>query len=202
MAGSAAQVDWYQIDWDDWRARHASLTFADQQAFYQRVAEIYPHQQSFDAALCHDAFDFIAGEDLDVLELGGWDGALAGLMLGRSDVSRWTNCDLIEVPQVCRHEGYVLHVLQDYLWYMPERRADVFVACHTIEHLSVAELSKLFDWVRAAYVYLEAPIGAVGKDWRGYPGSHILDIGWIEVRAMLEKRGYHWVAENLWRFEP
>ena len=195
-------IDWFQIDWDQWRREHHNLTFADQQAFYQRVAELYPHQQSFDALVCHEAFDRIADEDLDIVELGGWDGALASSMLTRPDISRWTNYDLVEVPQVCRHPAYRLAILEDYLWSGDPIKADVFVACHTIEHLTSEELEKLFDWLRVKYVYLEAPLKLEPYDWTGYPGSHILEIGWNEVAEMLKSRKYGWVAPNLWRYEP
>ena len=191
-------ADWYQIDWDDWRVAHPSMTFHDQQEFYSRVLDLYPRQQSFNPKICHEAFDYIAGEDLAVLELGGWDGGLASQMLHRSDVARWTNIDLIEVPQVCRSERYEFQVLTDYLWNLPQVEADVFVACHTIEHLSTAELAELVGWLRSPFVYLDAPLKMYPLDWTGFPGSHILDIGWEGVNELLEASGYESVFAGLW----
>ena len=195
---SSTTVDLFQIDWDEWRREHANLTFADQQAFYSRVAEHYPHQQSFDAVAAHDVFDFIPEERLDVVELGGWDGALAAIMLSRSDISRWTNYDLVEVPQVCRHANYRLELLRDYLWNQEPVRGDVFVACHTIEHLTARELELLFSVLLVPYVYLQSPLKFEPVDWAGYPGSHILEIGWNGVAELLQVCGFVCVGPGLW----
>ena len=188
------------IDWDRWRQAHASLTFADQQAFYEKVAVAHPEQRSFNPASAGAAFDYIAGENLVVLELGGWDGYLASLMLERGDIFSWTNYDIVAVPQACSHPCYRLVVLEDYFWNQPQARADVFVACHTIEHLTTAELAKLFNVLRTPYVYLEAPLPDVGStNWAGYAGSHILELSWVQVDEFLQEHGYKWQMTNLWQ---
>jgi hypothetical protein len=187
------------IDWDAWRSEHASMSFADQQEFYGEVAVAHPHQQNFDLAHAHATFDHISGLSQDVIELGGWDGALAEAMLDRVDIARWTNYDLVEVPQVCQREDYHLRILDDYLWNEGAVKADVFVACHTIEHLTAAELEQLFDVLRVRFIYLQAPIAKQsGQTWSRYFGSHILEIGWDAIDALLLARGYVVVGENLW----
>jgi len=179
------------IDWDEWRSSYDDMDFADQQAFYRLVAQLHPTQQSFDPESANGAFDVINGLELSVVELGGWDGRLASGMLTRADVGSWDNYDLLEVPQVCTHLGYRLLVLDDYIWKRPIV-GDVFVACHTVEHLRVRELAELFDALRTFWVYLEAPITQDGADWTGYRGSHILEVGWREIGEMLSLRGYTW----------
>jgi hypothetical protein len=182
-----------EIDWDKWRVDYDRMTFADQQEFYKLVAELHPHQQSFDPAAINEAFDVIKGHDMDVVELGGWDGRLASSMLGRDDILFWENVDLVEVPQVCSHPAYRLRVLKRPAW-DDLLVGDVFVACHTIEHLKARELALLFDCIRADWIYLEAPLEQGGHDWKGYKGSHILEIGWEEIRDMLDVRGYSWAG--------
>jgi hypothetical protein len=198
------------IDWDAWRSEHASMTFADQQEFYGSVAVAHPHQQCFDLPHARSTFDHISGligflppdwPGLNVIELGGWDGALADALVSRDDISSWTNYDLAEVPQVCTSTKYRLEVLSDYFWnrnltYVP----DVFVACHTIEHLTGAELEQLFDVLQVKFIYLQAPIvKQSGQTWNGYVGSHILELGWDAIDELLVARGYVVCGPHLWR---
>lgn len=188
------------IDWDAWRAQHATLTFNDQQAFYRRIAAAHPWQRSFHLPTVQEAFDHIDDHGLHVVELGGWDGALAHAMLNRGDIATWRNYDIVGVPQVCTDPRYGCEVLSDYLWNRDSVRADVFVACHTIEHLTASELTQLLDVLDVNYLYLEAPLPSVGApDWTRYEGSHILEWNWPQVEEALVQRGYRSCATNLWQ---
>jgi len=186
------------IDWDVWRAEYDTMSFADQQAFYQRVADLHPEQRSANIPRAHAAFDGIGGEDLTVVELGGWDGTLAASMLTRGDVCGWTNFDIVGVPQRCARLEYHLIVLDDHLWNVYEPFGDVFVATHTIEHLKARELKLLFDCLRVDWIYLEAPLDDGPRDWAGYPGSHVLEIGWDGVNDLLSERGWVALGGGLW----
>jgi hypothetical protein len=191
-------TDW-ALDWDAWRRDHAEMSFAEQQAFYERVAEEYPRQQSFDLEATQRAFNTIGELGLTVVELGGWDGALAEFMLARGGIVSWVNYDIVAVPQVCEHPAYRLEVLDGYLWERPVLVADVFVATHTIEHLTAEQLARLLDMLWVSYLYLEAPLPSAGPvNWTGYSGSHILELNWEQVGEMLRGRGYEPVVENLW----
>lgn len=189
---TAVSTDVRPIDWDAWRAGYDQMSFADQREFYRRVAELHPFQASFRPAQITRAFDCIGGRDLRVCELGGWDGRLAERMLARPDVASWTNFDLAAVPQACGRAGYLRVVLEDYLWNGPPVDADILVATHTIEHLRARELALLFDWTAARWIYLESPIVSDATDfrWDGFEGSHVLEIGWAQILAMLGRRGY------------
>lgn len=176
------------------------MTFADQQAFYQAVLEAYPEQSNFNPDTISTAFDLIQGTALEVVEMGGWNGDLAQWMLPRGDIASWVNYDLVEPPQVCQHPAYRLVVLEDYLWNMGPIQADVFVACHTIEHLTWGELAQLLGVLEVNWLYLEAPLPIhERRNWRGYRGSHILELTWLELERELEQRGYTWAGRpNLW----
>jgi len=191
------------LDWDAWRAGYDEMTFADQQAFYREVAELYPLQESANVCMAHDAFDLIEQEHLTVIELGGWNGRLASQMLARGDIAIWFNFDLVDVPQAISsaEPRYNQVVLDDWFW-AERRKADVFVAAHTIEHLSAAHLRQLIACLDVSWVYLEAPLEAGPRDWTGYAGSHILDIGWEGVGGIMLANGYKPVAENLWERQP
>lgn len=179
-----------KIDWDAWRSAYDMLTFADQQELYELVSWLHPKQESFDKVAAHRAFDAIGGVDLEVVELGGWNGQLADNMLARGDVKLWMNYDIADVPQACDDPRYRLEVLTDYFWNGPPVTGDVFIACHTIEHLKARELKQLFALLETRWVYLEAPLHDGPRDWTGYEGSHILEIGWNGVLDLLEEFGY------------
>lgn len=185
------------LDWDAWRANYDSMTFADLQAFYAQVAELYPHQESANLAIANEAFDVIPVPDKQVIELGGWNGRLARDMMARGDVGRWSNFDLVEVPQACSASGYFMRLLEDYIWNGRVRYADVFVACHTIEHLSGRHLEDLVAWLdrsRIQWVYFEAPLGEEAYDWQGYAGSHVLEFGWRDIDVLMDEHDYYRVS--------
>lgn len=177
------------IDWDKWRADYPTMTFEDQREFYGRVAELFPCQESYHLDECHAAFDYIGIPDADVVELGGWNGRLASNMIARGDIVEWVNYDIADVPQVIDVHGYRRVVLEDWIWTNPIE-GDVFVACHTIEHLSHEHLTELLAALRTELVYLEAPLAGDPYDWAGFPGSHKLEIGWLGVADIMETFGY------------
>jgi hypothetical protein len=39
-------------------------------------------------------------------------------------------------------------------------------------------------------VYLDVPVGAGPSDWRGYPGTHILEVGRDGLALLAEQAGY------------
>lgn len=178
--------------WDQFRDDYPTMSFADKRAFYDWVAATYPEQRYADVKRALNAFSLIAGGHLDVIELGGWDGALAAsVMRTTGDIRSWTNYDLVAVPQECDYRGYHLKVLNDDLWSLDRVDADVFVSTHTIEHLSAEELAKLFRWLMPEFVYLEAPLPMVGPvSWRGVEAAHVLELGWDGVEKLLIDVGY------------
>jgi len=166
------------------------MTFADQQEFYRVVAIEHPEQQHFNTNAAISAFEQIDEPSFTVVELGGWDGALAYHLLDRFPILRWINYDIVSVePQVCIDRRYHPVELDDWFW-NERRTADVFVATHMIEHITDRELGELFDCLDVDWIYLEAPLLIDGQKWYGYRGSHILELGWKDVVAMLYERGY------------
>jgi hypothetical protein len=174
----------FHFNFDRWREEYDSLSFEDQQEAYEHVARMFPNQRSFDVV---EARKFIARyQPKTVVELGGWDDALANSL---GAFRSWTNYDLVEVPQACAAFWYELVVLQRPFW-EDDYEADAFVATHTIEHLRARELESLVQRLRVKACLIEAPLRSGPTDWKGYRGTHILEVGWEGVDAIFANSGF------------
>jgi len=187
-------------DFDRWRAEYDQMSYADQVAFYNQVAEDHPHQVHFDAS----AFELFLRHTIDqvgcvgVLEVGGWKGELAGKMLTRlPGILVWINYEISQTAaeqSVPKTDRYQVVVSDDFVWNITLPPCDVLVASHTIEHIKARELGALIDNLPSTikYIGLQAPLAdsAQNVTWAGYWGSHILEIGWYEVVKMLDERGF------------
>jgi hypothetical protein len=192
-------------DFDRWRAEYDQMTYADQVAFYNQVAEDHPHQVHFDAS----AFERFLRWAIDargcigVIEVGGWKGELAQAMLARlPDVLVWINYEISQTAaeqSVIESNRYQVVVPDDFAWNITLAPADVMVASHTIEHIRERDLAALVDNLPPVvkFVGLQAPLAdsAQNVSWAGYWGSHILEIGWYEVVQMLAERGFELIDD-------
>lgn len=184
------------LDWDAWRESYDTMTFAEQRDFYEQVATLYPYQQHFTLTHICQAFEY--AQPRVVAELGGWNGRLAAEMLSRFDLASWINYDIVDVAQATTDSRYRQCVLTDYLWNLEPVQADIFVATHTIEHLKLDDLRLLVYGLDCEHVFFEAPLQSEPTDWRGYAGSHVLEVGWDGVDDLMADAGYHNVMHGLW----
>lgn len=195
---------------DDWRRNYDGMSYADQVAFYELIGKKYPRQICFDAGAYGRFFEYVLIlKDAEpkrsirpsVLEIGGWNGELAQAMLERyADIAAWHNIEIrasAAETAVCQSERYRVVDAGDFAWRVALPEAEVFVASHVIEHIRAHELAALLDNLPASvrFVGLQAPLGEEGRDWSGYLGSHILEIGWWMVEALLKKRGFRHLIE-------
>lgn len=188
------------VTWDEWRTLYDEWTVDDQAVFYDQVRDGYPEQARFDAAALGRLLDWIGGAPT-VVELGGWDGGFAAAVLAEyPDVAGWTNYEICTEAVrggVCDDPRYEAVSLREWYWDRPHR-ADVFVASHVLEHLRLRDVRKTLDATEARFAYIQCPIDdhslggrrAGPPDWAGYPGTHILEVGWGGLQAELEARGW------------
>lgn len=171
------------MDWDAWRSTRASTTPTIERDFYSEVYAHHPVQQHFDSFLVGEAVDDLRPRT--VVELGGWDGELATLMLDQSPyIEHWTLAEICtEAAEQARQRNHPrLEVAELNGWFWEQGwHADLFVASHAIEHLTTEDLAKTFACLDVEAMYLDAPIGYGPRDWTGYQGSHVLPIGWGEI---------------------
>lgn len=193
------------LDFDAWRKSYGKATFEEQQAFYSDVFLRYPVQRHFNLRAFQTALQEVGTDDLHVVELGGWDGALAGIMLIiYQDIGLWTNLEICrEIVQhpACFDPRYEPVALRAHVWENPRQvpPADLAVATHTFEHLSLEHAMAAIEALDPSKgLYVEIPLNEEPVNWDGYFGSHILEVGWRGFEEALFERGY----ENWMRPAP
>jgi hypothetical protein len=171
------------------------MTVADQKAAYSEIWRVAREQSHFNA----DRLAHVIGErrPRKVVELGGWDGECAGIMLERfPDIEWWVNVEVCpEAAAHFRHPRYVA-VCDDVWFWETDWQADLFVTSHTIEHLKARDLEATIAAVDAQSIYLDSPLTDEPRDWWGSPTTHILDVGWPDVDAMCARYGYGLTARD------
>lgn len=185
---------------DAWREAYDSMSYEDQKAFYARVGLEHPRQAGFTLDVWKT---FLAGcrppegQPLRVLEFGGWNGELAEALWDSFGPEQWLNLEIWESAvetAVCHRAGYTVWIPPDFAWEVALPPAEVIVASHFVEHIRFAELRALLKNLpaRSMYFGVEAPIreDAENVSWMGYHGSHILEVGWKQVEAAFEERGW------------
>jgi len=185
-------------EFDMWREAYGRMTAAEHAEFYKKLHADHPDQRHFNGDDALAFFSEIPQGDLAVLELGGYDGELADLCLGVSNVKSWDNFDLAAPEQKCKDKRYCHHAIDIHLWNLTTPfEWDVFVASHVIEHLSERDLTNLLDYIRpCAFVYLDSPLHETDRtDWSGSTAAHKLALSWSEVDALMADRKFgHWAV--------
>lgn len=193
-------------EFDQWRERYAGLTYEAQQRFYDRMEQDHPAQFSYRLNLpdWHRFFAYITGKlgAPRVLELGGWHGEQAAEMLAAyPTLATWVNIEICPAAiekSACNDPRYKAYCPPDFAWNVRLPDADVFLACHVLEHITVREFGRLLDNLPAvvSYAAIEMPIPDEGPaEWQGYHGSHIYEAGWKETIEALARRGWKEVSE-------
>lgn len=183
------------ISWDEWRACYDGWSFAEQQEFYDQVFSAARVQRQFSVPHLDDFLNYVLEPDKTVTvgELGGWDGEFAASLLpNRAEISRWTNYEISRAAvaeSVCTDERYEPVALRRFYW-ETDHHEDLFVASHVLEHLRFRHVCRVFDATDARWLYLQVPLGEGPRGWDGYHGSHILEVGWRDLMAELDLRGY------------
>lgn len=188
------------VSWDEWRASYDQWGFREQQRFYDDVFRVCRVQRQFQTVDLGKFFMHFTGgrlgshdQPIRVVELGGWDGEFAGRMLALfPQIKSWTNYEISTLAvdeTVCDDSRYQPVALDDWYW-TDRRQGDLFVASHVLEHLSLRDVRRVLDATEARWAYLQVPLDNHGRDWTGYHGSHILEIGWPDLIREMEARGW------------
>ncbi len=184
-----------------WRAAYSTMTDAEHLEFCNAAEAKWPVQQSFTFSNFNSLFANIGGS-VNVVELGGWKGELAGRCLAKFPIATWTNLDFCGAAigkTVTTDSRYSAYLQNSPTWFRSPRAShfDVCVSAHMIEHLSDEHLLELLDWIKGIPVVMfEAPISYGDNNWDNYPGTHILKMGWNRINDEMHVRGYDFESVN------
>lgn len=185
------------IDWNSWRAHYDDMTTADQQSFYEHVYGGFPDQRRAKTQPLLDLLFHIDGH-VQVIELGGWDGGLAKDVLEVAPrVDCWVNYEICRQAienTVCEDHRYIAWSKPGFYWHY-DHDGDVFVSCHSIEHLKVDHIRKTLDRTHCRWLHIQTPLAEEPRDWAGYPGTHVIEVGWAGLQAIIESRGWKLLPE-------
>jgi hypothetical protein len=186
------------MNFDEYRRRYGELTDGEHRAAYSTWYQLWPVQRhvtlpSLDRFLSEHSRAL-------VIEMGGWDGYGAELMLERyPQLKAWLNVEICAEAadlgqQRIKDARYCAAVPGSFRWWRGEIAASpdsVLVASHVLEHLSDIDAMDLIQTQRPKAWYIEAPLSEGGQSWDSYGGSHVLHAGWGAVESWLSEAGYH-----------
>lgn len=201
---------WHRNEFDRWRALYPWLTHSEQVDFYNQMTKFWPDQKCYDAAPVIELCKRLGEQNphLTVIEMGGYDGALAkDILQDNPNIARWVNnelCTSIFGREVCQDARYVGHAQHRPLWEtLPIRKysvthPDLFIASHVIEHLSLTHFCRLAEWLRGVpVVHFQAPLPLNrGMKWDGYVGAHILPLGWEGVECVMKENRFKVIKQD------
>lgn len=212
QSGAASLKRWYRSQselelpytFDEWRDRYDRLAYEEQRAFYDASFEKYPRQEHATLAEVERFFHHLPeNETARVLEIGGWDGRVAGHMLHNGvSIAEWINLEVCQkaVAAGLTHPRYRAFVPDHFAWDLPELpAANIFFAAHTIEHIKAEQLRRLVSRLTTVHrAYVEAPLPTRGEEvsWAGRWNTHILELGWEEVERLFADFGFETIYRS------
>ncbi len=196
ISALAGPSPWSAEFWDLFRAKYDSLAPADHAAMMAEFYPLSPVQSHFTMAAIAEFFAVHPARC--VIEVGGWDGAVASAILAaHPSIAHWTNYEICRLATFQfddpRYSAPAL--AESFVWDLPLATAayDVLFASHRLEHMKAVNVRALLarlPTVTAVYVDVPLPDDAVDYRWPGYIGSHILELGWVQFEALFAEFGF------------
>jgi hypothetical protein len=190
------------FDCDGWRRGYDTMTVADQKAAYSEIWRVARTQSHFNVDRLAEVIE--ERQPRTVVELGGWDGECASIMLAHSpQIEHWVNVEVCpEAAAHYRHHRYEAFCPRDKWFWEYKWTTDLFVTSHTIEHLKARDLEATIAAVDAKTLYLDSPLTDQPQDWWGSSTTHILELGWPQVDEICARYGYQLTARDRHDLEP
>jgi len=192
-----------KIDWDLWREHYDELTFTDQRRIYDAVLPTFPQQEGYDASFFLRAFKRMvdAGvyylSEMKVAELGPFRGELAAIVLKEFRVRRWAGYEISRwAVERTRPEavklGYQGIAMERQLWDDDLPPFDIFLSSDTIEHFSDKDAKRILDvgCEKADFLIMQIDCKPKGASWKGYEGTHKIEMTIEDVIEYLEEKEF------------
>jgi hypothetical protein len=205
------KIPWKSV-FNEWRKKYDTADYKTHQALYGHIFREFTKQDQGNIEWTETFFANLSANlgDIKVLELGGWTGDMARKMLRRfpQDITAWENYEICKQTQLSVGVlGYKHIILEDFFWkVLPEvKMFNVLYLSHVIEHMKFGDFQVVVNHVKEHIqgVYIDAPIGITGTDWTDYIGTHILEVGWVEISSFMQEIGFkhqNQYGENCYSF--
>jgi hypothetical protein len=181
------------MDFNQWRNKYDTLTFAEQVEYHNQLELLYPGQAHYDLQAAKHVIDLVNPKT--VIEAGCWKADLAAEILKSNDIIEdWKGVEICTnaiKKTVCKDGRMRYREVASFTWWNNVRMGcDLFIATHFIEHLSLQHFAELAKALKSRFVYFEAPLSDTGEPWDGYHGTHKLPIGWNRINEIMASNGY------------
>lgn len=166
-------------EFDQYRDAYPKMPAHELSEWHSRLYREYPDQSHFNGGALLMFFSGIAADD--VIEIGGWDGAAARIVLmANPEIKLWKNyevCREAVEDTICTSERYHAKAEAAY----EAVGADTLVLSHVIEHMSDGQAMALLSGTDADHLYIDAPLGDRQSKWGGTTCFHLLEFGWNDL---------------------
>jgi len=182
--------------YDEWRANYDKMTYIDQLKYAMEFRGNGSGSETRHQLMSKEVELFLAQYDwksFDILEFGGWEGNLANEILKKTDhwhIIKWHNYDFAIhaiLDSECNDWRYRCIIQNKPVWDLSNeffKEFDIFIASHCLEHIKFKELKGILtNIVRSPieFCLLDIPITDTPVNWNGYEGTHILEVGYLDV---------------------
>jgi Fe-S-cluster containining protein len=196
------------IDWDLWREQYDNLSFDDQRRIYDEILPKFPQQEGYDASFFLRAFRRLADagfnlSDTKVAELGPFRGELAAICLKQFRVKRWFGYEIsrwaVERTRTdAKERGFANFAVRDQFWKLDVSAFNIFISSDTIEHFSDEHAKNILSAAcdQADVLMLQIDCKPKGASWKGYNGTHKIEMTIDDVVLYLAGKGFHLVERS------
>ncbi len=167
---------WSKVDGDHYREIYDCLSFNEKVEFQDKVLTRYHQVSDFPGYILEMLYYSGFHPKLNILELGGYNGVQAAIVLSHFPNYSWTNCDVSKVAKertvpLLKDKNYKFKLLDKSFSETPlEEEYDLFYSSRTLEHMRLSEVLKTIDKTS------------------NIPGQiHIIDYFWNEDTHVLEE---------------
>ena len=195
---------------DRYRRDYATMPFAEHQRVYSTIERVYPDQSCFDRQAVAAFIQLLLAHGVTpaVLELGGWKGELAHVILKEfREIHVWHNIEICReaVQKTVCHDiwaRYTCNTLNDFFWHEKPNWVQMYntlILSHVAEHMRLEDFAGTITHCAAKgidYLYLDIPhiTEDSHKAWHGWTNTHVLEGGWNDIEAILAQHGYSKVS--------
>ncbi len=197
---ASAVRDWAKW-FNAWRVKYDDMTYKEHCEAADELHENFPMNVQFHREyLLSILAPATEAPDMYVLEIGGGIGALAQdvFKAGGGQIREWVNLEISKKAieeTICQDYRYESMVLSDWSWKEFEfwHRYNMLILSHVAEHMSGEHFKALLEKAQNIdIIYLDIPVPEKTPDinWNGYLGTHVLELGWDQIDAILHTLGY------------